>query len=208
MSRFEPRLRERAVTYDIDISDAHIARLTVYAELLERWNRRINLTALPLDGWPDQTLDRLILEPVAAAPLAAGFSGTWVDLGTGGGSPALPLAVCLGDLPLTMTESRGKKAAFLREAARALELKQASVIGRFEELLAWRAGSVAFISCRAVSPEDTASVSNHLLAPSGCMLYFGSSALPDLGGLSLEAQQLLPGVDAVASVLRRKSRDS
>lgn len=198
---FESRLLDRASAVGVPLSEAQAARLAVYAELLARWNERINLTALPLSGWPDLALDRLFLEPLAAAPLAAGLAGSWVDIGSGGGSPAVPFAVATDGLQLTMTESRGKKAAFLREVVRSLELRGVQVLGRFEDLRAWPPGSVVLITCRAVTPEDTAPVATHLLAPTGRMLYFGSAPLAGVGTLTLLHSTQLALLDATVSVL-------
>ena len=88
-------------------------KLVTYLELLWKWNRKINLTAI-LE--PEMAIDRLLLEPLAAAAhLPAG--GMLADLGSGGGSPAIPLALALSPSKLLMVESRSRKASFLREAA-------------------------------------------------------------------------------------------
>ena len=70
--------------------------LDAYYRLLARWNRTINLTALSLDPLADEALDRLFIEPLAAAPyireaLDVTPLSVWFDLGSGGGSPAIPL---------------------------------------------------------------------------------------------------------------------
>ena len=106
-----------------------------YFALLKRWSARMNLTALPLDGPPDATIDRLFIEPLAAARYVPNSPLTWMDVGSGGGSPAIPLKLLRPQAKLTMVESKGRKAAFLREAIRTLELSGAEVQAvRFEEL--------------------------------------------------------------------------
>jgi 16S rRNA (guanine527-N7)-methyltransferase len=105
-------------------------KLIAYYELLQRWNRKINLTAL---SNPDEAIDRLLLEPVAAAA-ALPHSPRLIDLGTGSGSPAIPLALALSAPVLVMVESRSRKAAFLREAARELGLNGIVENARFEEV--------------------------------------------------------------------------
>jgi 16S rRNA (guanine527-N7)-methyltransferase len=92
------------------------ARLVTYFDLLFRWNQKINLTSLTNI---DEAIDRLLLEPVAAARELA-HSPSIIDLGSGGGSPAIPLALALSAPRLVMVESRSRKAAFLREAVREL----------------------------------------------------------------------------------------
>src|SRR4029079_802320 len=76
------------------IAPSAVDALEQYFALLARWNPRINLTALPLTPPSDDTFDRLFVEPVAAArhidPAASGAGPIrWIDLGSGGGSPAI-----------------------------------------------------------------------------------------------------------------------
>lgn len=134
-SAFGRKLGQRAAAARIVITASQIAQLEKYYELLRRWNARMNLTALALEGLPDKTIDRLFIEPLAAARYVSSQPITWVDIGSGGGSPAIPLKVVRPHAHLTMTESKGRKAAFLREVTRALELKAVDVqSSRFEAL--------------------------------------------------------------------------
>jgi 16S rRNA (guanine527-N7)-methyltransferase len=199
---FAERLTARAAVHGLRVLSVHLPKLQVYSDLLLRWNQRINLTALPLSGWPDETLDRLFLEPIAASSAVAGLEGNWVDLGSGGGSPALPLAILNPQLKLTLTESRGKKAAFLREAIRSIPVPDATVAGRFEDLLARPAASCRLMTCRAVKPEDTVEVASHLLASCAIYLYFGTLALGSLGGLTPVGTRALPGGDVLTILTR------
>ncbi|MBW8866026.1 MAG: class I SAM-dependent methyltransferase, partial [Acidobacteria bacterium] len=106
--------------------------LEQYFSLLARWNPKVNLTALPLNPPGDETFDRLFVEPVVAAahiePLNFRDAPLkWIDLGSGGGSPAIPLKIVRPSWHLTMVEAKERKAAFLREAIRALRLQEADV---------------------------------------------------------------------------------
>ena len=192
---FEIALQERCHAAQLHIDPAHVPKLRTYYELLSRWNERINLTALPLAGYPSQTIDRLLLEPLEASGAVPANATSWVDLGSGGGSPAIPLAITRPRLRLTMTESRGRKAAFLREAVRSLGLN-AEVIGRFEELLAYPAGSVDLVTARAVRMQDVAAIATHLLSSSGRLLLFGSVDVVAPRGLRLVAKTSLPAENA------------
>lgn len=126
------RLRRRAARVGVELQPALAARLAAYVELLQRWNARLNLTALD-DG--DTGLDRLVVEPLAAARHVPRGQVSIIDIGSGGGSPAIPLRIALGAGPLVMVEARQRKAAFLREAIRLLDLDDSRVeAGRFEEL--------------------------------------------------------------------------
>ena len=126
------RIERRAERAGIKLTGDVVLRLSEYVELLRKWNARINLTGL---DDKDRGLDRLIIEPlVAAAHLPD--KGTAIDIGSGGGSPAIPLKLACPGLFLRMVESKIRKAAFLREACRYLEISDVEVeTGRYEALL-------------------------------------------------------------------------
>ena len=156
-SAFGRKLGQRAAAARIVVTSSQIAHLEKYYELLRRWNARMNLTALALEGLPDITIDRLFIEPLAAARYVSNQPLTWLDIGSGGGSPAIPLKIVRPHARLTMIESRGRKAAFLREVARALDLKAVEVQNsRFEAFLE-RDGpkiTVDLITLRAVKADS------------------------------------------------------
>jgi len=177
---FTLRLAQRASEACIILTRFELYNIEQYYSLLERWNRKINLTALPLRDFPDQTIDRLLVEPLAAAPLVDKGPLRWFDLGSGGGSPAIPLKVVRPQANLTLVESRSRKAAFLREVLRQLELAHTTVLTeRFEELAGTEAaGQADLVSVRAVSMDNEllAAVAA-LLRPAGRLLLFGSQEL-------------------------------
>jgi 16S rRNA (guanine527-N7)-methyltransferase len=177
--------------------------LEAYFRLLALWNAKINLTALPLDAPTDETFDRLLVEPLAAAPhLVWGQTGVrtgvgppsdpvvWFDLGSGGGSPAIPLLIARPALKLTMIESKTRKAAFLREAIRVVQLSGASVVNeRFEDLAqtAEHANAADFITLRAVKADAALfGAARDLLKGTGHLLHFRPShdASPDPAGFA------------------------
>lgn len=121
-------LADRAAHAGLTLPEPLAGRLTVYFQLLSHWNQKINLTSL---SNPDEAVDRLLLEPAAAAARLP-RSSSLIDLGSGGGSPAIPLALTLGVSRLVMVESRTRKAAFLREAVRELALPAVVETDRFE----------------------------------------------------------------------------
>src|SRR6516164_7658019 len=116
------RLLLRSEKASVKVSEEAIEQLGRYFELLAKWNAKINLTALPLDPPTRETLDRLFVEPLAAARYFPRDPVAWFDLGSGGGSPAIPLKILHPEASLTMVEARVRKAAFLREAVRGLVL--------------------------------------------------------------------------------------
>jgi 16S rRNA (guanine527-N7)-methyltransferase len=129
-SETSARLSSRASAAGLALPSDLVERLVAYYELLQRWNRKINLTGL---SDPDESIDRLLLEPIAAAA-ALPHSKRLIDLGSGGGSPAIPLALALSASLLVMVESRSRKAAFLRAAVRELGLTGVIENARFEDV--------------------------------------------------------------------------
>ena len=109
--------------------------LEAYFELLRRWNRKINLTGLDLDALTGEGVDRLFVEPLLAARHVTPETARIIDLGSGGGSPAIPLTLAVPGASVTMVESRAKKSVFLLEAARELALEARVLTARYEDLL-------------------------------------------------------------------------
>ncbi|MEZ5291320.1 MAG: 16S rRNA (guanine(527)-N(7))-methyltransferase RsmG [Vicinamibacterales bacterium] len=136
--RLRDRILRRAHHAGLDVNSPLLENLETYYSELARWNRRLNLTALPLEGeGADQAMDRLLIEPVLTAKLIAPSAHRLMDIGSGGGSPAIPIKLARRDLQLTMVEVKVRKCAFLRQVARRLALTDANVENsRFEELLA------------------------------------------------------------------------
>jgi 16S rRNA (guanine527-N7)-methyltransferase len=135
-------------------------KLRAYLELLAKWNRTYNLTAVrdPLEMVPRHLLDSL-----AALPFLHGEN--LADLGSGAGLPGIPLAIAQPDLAVTLIESNGKKARFLREAVRTLPLPNVTVR---EIRVQDAAGVFATVTARAfASLADMLAWGGHLLAPDG-----------------------------------------
>jgi 16S rRNA (guanine527-N7)-methyltransferase len=132
---FRDHLARRSRRAKAPLTIAMLDPLEAYFRLLSHWNSTINLTALPLDAPTDETFDRLLVEPLAASRRVPDVPARWFDLGSGGGSPAIPLKIARPKLELMMIESRERKSAFLREAIRALRLPDTTVANaRFEDL--------------------------------------------------------------------------
>ena len=126
------RIARRASRARLEIDTPLQEALAAYVDLLMRWNRRINLTALTDD---DDGIDRLVIEPLVAAQRLPSPDAVVTDIGSGGGSPAVPMKLAAPSVRLRMVESRTRKAAFLREVVRRLALEDTTVEARrFEEL--------------------------------------------------------------------------
>jgi 16S rRNA (guanine527-N7)-methyltransferase len=176
---FKDRLSRRAKKAGIAVPSALSDQLWIYFQLLAKWNAKINLTALDLADPTPEGIDRLLIEPLVAAPYAQG-TRTLIDIGTGGGSPALPLALALPGARLVMIEVKTRKSVFLREAARELGLADASVVtARHEALLSDPSFHDAFdlLSVRAVRVEARVFAAfQAFVRPGGKLFHFRSAA--------------------------------
>jgi 16S rRNA (guanine527-N7)-methyltransferase len=113
------------------LDSALASRFDDYLSLLVRWNARINLTAIRAE---DGILSRHFVESIACArALPVGIT-TLLDFGSGAGFPGVPIALCRPEIAVTLAESQGKKAAFLREVVRNLGLSTKIHSGRAELL--------------------------------------------------------------------------
>lgn len=177
---FRTRLSRRAAKVGVFLPDSLADHLAAYYELLSRWNRKINLTAL--DN-PDEAIDRLLLEPILAARHLPAGDVDIMDIGSGGGSPAIPLKLASPSSNLTMVEVKARKSAFLREAVRTLGLQRTTVeTSRYEELLARPDLHEAFglLSLRAIRVEvRTLLTLQAFIKPGGLIFLFRGPSGPD-----------------------------
>jgi 16S rRNA (guanine527-N7)-methyltransferase len=195
-SRFQETFRQQAMAHRLSLTESSTTALGAYYQLLQRWNRRMNLTACALADDSAEGIDRLLIEPLLAAPLVATRPLNWFDLGSGGGSPAIPLRIVRPNARLTMVESKSRKAAFLREVVRQLELSATVVKNeRFEQLAQTQPSSADLITIRGVRlTPDALSAIVALLARPGALIVFGTvgDSLPG-APLRLVNQETLVG---------------
>ena len=180
----------------ISLPDAAQQQLLAFRDLLLKWNRTYNLTAL---RDPQQAVSHHLLDALAILPHVG--AGPLLDVGSGGGLPGIPLAIARPDLSVTLVDTVQKKAAFLQQVAIELELKSVAVHhARVEEMR----GQYAQISSRAFAElARFVSLTRHLLAPGGRWLAM-KGALPDdefealPAGSEVEAiiPLVVPGLDA------------
>ncbi|MFM9108819.1 MAG: 16S rRNA (guanine(527)-N(7))-methyltransferase RsmG [Chloroflexota bacterium] len=135
-----PGLAAAVAARGIGITPGQVERLLAYRDLLLAWNERFNLTAVRESEAAERVLllDSLLMLP--AIDEAAAASGlrrpSLIDIGSGGGLPAIPLAICRPDLDITLVEATGKKVRFLDQAARELGLSGVRAIAARAEDLA------------------------------------------------------------------------
>ena len=155
-----PLLASGLAAMRINLPPGAQAKLLAYIELLAKWNRTYNLTAVrdPADMVPRHLLDSLAVLPFV-------HGDTLADLGSGAGLPGIPLAIARPDVAVTLVESNGKKARFLREAVRSVPLANVQVVqARVQDAT----GSFDTVTARAfASLADMLAWGGHLLAPAG-----------------------------------------
>jgi 16S rRNA (guanine527-N7)-methyltransferase len=127
----------------IEPSVALLEGISAYIELLLRWNRKINLTAI---AGPQEIVARNFAESFLAAPWLDSAAGVLCDVGSGAGFPGLPLKLILPGWSVILMDSSAKKTGFLAEASRALHLTQVRV-----ECARWQESQVPPSSLDAVT---------------------------------------------------------
>jgi 16S rRNA (guanine527-N7)-methyltransferase len=110
-----------------------LAQFETYLALLLKWNARLNLTAV---REPAAIIRRHFVECIQCAQMLPKLSAesTLLDFGSGAGFPGIPIAICRPDIKVTLAESQRKKAAFLQEVVRALDINAEVFDGRVEEM--------------------------------------------------------------------------
>ncbi len=184
----EARIATLLTDYYPDPSPLLLSQLSVYLDLLVKWNDRTNLTAIRS---PEEMVRRHFGESLFAA-LHLPAAKTLLDLGSGAGFPGLPIQLAHPGLQVTLAESQNKKASFLREVVRSLGL--ATVIwGQRSELLP---ASTRFdvVTMRAVDNPAAALVeARSRLAVDGRILHLTSQAEHEYNVNSLQIPGLADG---------------
>lgn len=182
-SEFSTRLLERTRPAGLSLPDSALERLDAYFQLLRAWSRRMNLTGFDLEDLNQDALDRLFLEPALPAKFLSDAGERpvrMIDLGSGGGSPGIPVAILLGVPAPVLVEVKSKKCVFLKEAARVSGLDPSGVLNRrfegLEDEPAYRE-NFDVVTVRAVRMGETEiALAGHLLRPGGTLVHFGADA--------------------------------
>lgn len=183
------------------LPDDVAVRFSTYHDLLQRWNARINLTAIRTS---EGILARHFLESIfCAQKLPAGIA-TLLDFGSGAGFPGIPIALCRPEIQVTLGESQRRKAAFLREVIRELKLGAEVYEGRIESMPAGRLFDG--VSLRAVDrmPKAILDAANRL-EPNGWLAILATPSADSLLGEDFWVQELrVPGRERGLLILARK----
>lgn len=158
----------------LELDTGFSQKLLDYLDLLVRWNKTYNLTAIrnPQDMLVKHLLDSLAMHPYFTQANLA-------DLGTGPGLPGIPLAIIRPDARISLVESNGKKTRFLREVVRQLALPNVRVIESRAEAVAEH-GRYQAITARAMDRlAGILAVGGHLLDKDGVLLAMKGPTVQD-----------------------------
>ncbi len=146
----------------VSLSDEQVVQLHDHYSLLERWNKRMNLTSV--EPGPETVIRHYCESLFFAAHLENGV-GSLADIGSGAGFPGVPIAVLKPTGSVTLVESNQRKAVFLREATRSLA--NVSVVGLRAEKLS---SGFDWLVSRAVNPQEITALLPRLAPKIGLML--------------------------------------
>lgn len=183
----------------LHVSRETLDRLTAYAELLRRWQARINLVS---PTTLDQLWERHFLDSAQLYPLLP--SGRVADLGSGAGFPGLALAV-MGAPDVHLVESDSRKCAFLREAARVCGVAVTIHNRRIEQVAPLGAATV---TARALAPVATLlDWAQPHLSPGGVCLFLKGRNVDDelaeaASAWTMRIERFPSLTDPAASILR------
>lgn len=153
----------------LECSESQIEKLQRYSELLLKWNKVYNLTSIRN---PDEVLTHHILDSLSIIPVYKDLYPTEIsvaDIGSGGGLPAIPLAIMCPEYKVTMVDTVGKKCAFLTQCIVELGLKNAQVLNQRVENIQGKSFDV--LSSRAFASLSLfVELTTHLLKEDGVWL--------------------------------------
>jgi len=151
---------------ELDCSSKQVDQLLKYLEMLERWNKAFNLTAI---RDPIQMVRLHLLDSLAIHPYIQGVERI-IDVGTGPGLPGIPLAILNPEINFTLLDSNGKKTRFLFQAINDLALANATEVNQRVETYQAKQQFDIVLSRAFSSLSDMLSQCEHLLLDKGCFL--------------------------------------
>ncbi|MBP5789029.1 MAG: 16S rRNA (guanine(527)-N(7))-methyltransferase RsmG [Neisseriaceae bacterium] len=162
----QTQLTDGLAMINLAITDNKFNQLCLYIDLLEKWNVAYNLTALKDTR---QMVCHHLLDSLSLTPFVPNTAKTLLDVGSGGGTPGIPLAIYRDDLAVTLVDSNSKKTAFLRQAVIELGLNNVAVISeRVENVQSIQFDTI--VSRAFAELGDFVRLSQHLLSKNGVWL--------------------------------------
>lgn len=124
-ARYANELEQGAALLGVELSQAQRDQLLAYLALLNKWNKAYNLTAV---RDPAEMVSRHLLDSLSVATYVERGNSRWLDVGSGGGMPGIPLAILFPEQHFTLLDSNGKKTRFLTQVRLELKLGNVEVV--------------------------------------------------------------------------------
>ena len=203
--------RLRPFLEESSLSGEQLSQISIYIDLLLRWNARMNLTAV-------RDEENIVTRHFGESLFAARITGRdfpagsrLLDIGSGAGFPGLPIKIFAPHLHVTLIESNHKKATFLREVVRALRLDNVIVVAQRAEDLP--ASASELVTLRAVERfKSVLPIAARLVAPKGrLVLLIGRDHVQTASGLSnfrWDSAQPLPNSTSRIVLIGNKNPES
>jgi 16S rRNA (guanine527-N7)-methyltransferase len=158
------QLKRGCELLELTLSDEQYDKLVAYVMLLHKWNKVYNLTSV---REPEQMMARHIIDSLSVLPYIS--STSLLDVGTGGGLPGVPVAICQPQTQVTLLDSNSKKTRFLQQVKAELALDNVTVVhGRVEQV---SLPKFAIITARAfASIDDIIQLAGQHCEHKGCLV--------------------------------------
>lgn len=158
-SRHAEELTQGAATLGVTLDARQHGLLMSYLALLIKWNKAYNLTAVRN---PDEMVSRHLLDSLSVVPFVAERGNDWLDVGSGGGMPGVPLAILFPERRFTLLDSNGKKTRFLTQVKLELGLDNLGVVNARVEAFRPEQPFAGIVSRAFSALEDFANWTRHL----------------------------------------------
>ena len=158
-TRHAEELARGALELGVEVSPQQQEQLLAYLALLIKWNKAYNLTAV---RDPDEMVSRHLLDSLSVVPYVVDGGDNWLDVGSGGGMPGIPLAILFPERQFTLLDSNGKKTRFLTQVKLELKLANLQVIHSRVEAFAPEQPFAGIISRAFSSLDDFSNWTRHL----------------------------------------------
>jgi len=186
----------------LTLTPEQVRQFKLYYEDLVDWNKRVNLTAITSyeEVQLKHFLDSLTIVPVLGSGVWAKRNPLFIDVGTGGGIPGIPLKIVLPEARVVLLDSVAKKTAFVQHMVNRLGLEQVQVLTARAEDIAHQPGyreMFDLVVCRAVSKLATIAELTLPLCKKG-----GIVVAPKKGEVERELSQATKAIDILGGKLR------
>ena len=203
------RLQQGLATIELSLDDSQVDKLLDYLDLLGKWNKSYNLTAITD---PEKMLSHHLLDSLAIFNAMTSAKSA-LDVGSGAGLPGLPLAIALPELKWTLLDSNGKKTRFLQQAVAHCNISNAEVVkSRVEDYHAAKPFDIivsrayASLSNFVESVQHLLQAETTLLAMKTTMDSAESRVLDGKKYLIEETELRVPGINSNRSLVRLRQR--